>query len=327
MKRIGLSWFFLPCYFFGQTLYEESDEQIVQSMNQTYAKGLGFLASAQNKDGSWPDGSHGVEPGVVGMAILALLARGDDPEYGPYAENIHRSINFLLTKQDKKSGFIGHTMYTHAFSTLALAEAYGAANDPRIGTALERAVSLIVMAQKKNSMGGWRYSPESVDADVTVSGAQLITLLAARNAGLKIPKESIEKGREFLLICQEEKGGFGYTNSTGANLPRTSIGSLVLSLSGENETKEYKKTVAYLHKNAKYDDQGHKFYNLYYTSQAVFRADPKLWQSWNRENLRKLKGSQAEDGSWNGNYGKAFSTSAALLSLALNYRYLPIYER
>ena len=37
--------------------------------------------------------------------------------------------------------------------------------------------------------------------------------------------------------------------------------------------------------------------------------------------------SQTQEGAWNGNYGKTFATSAALLSLALNYRYLPIYER
>jgi hypothetical protein len=34
-----------------------------------------------------------------------------------------------------------------------------------------------------------------------------------------------------------------------------------------------------------------------------------------------------QEGGWNGNYGTTFSTSSALLSLALNYRYLPIYER
>ncbi|MBT6849795.1 MAG: squalene--hopene cyclase, partial [Opitutae bacterium] len=48
---------------------------------------------------------------------------------------------------------------------------------------------------------------------------------------------------------------------------------------------------------------------------------------WNSKNVKRLLATQSEDGSWNGNYGKAFSTSAALLSLALNYRYLPIYER
>jgi len=34
-----------------------------------------------------------------------------------------------------------------------------------------------------NTFGAWRYSPESKDADTTVSGAQMVALFAARNAG------------------------------------------------------------------------------------------------------------------------------------------------
>lgn len=37
--------------------------------------------------------------------------------------------------------------------------------------------------------------------------------------------------------------------------------------------------------------------------------------------------SQAPNGSWFSDHSAAYSTSAALLSLALNYRFLPIYEQ
>jgi len=36
---------------------------------------------------------------------------------------------------------------------------------------------------------------------------------------------------------------------------------------------------------------------------------------------------QNKDGSWDGSFGNSFGTAASLLSLALNYRFLPIYER
>jgi hypothetical protein len=52
-----------------------------------------------------------------------------------------------------------------------------------------------------------------------------------------------------------------------------------------------------------------------------------MWNSWNFQNFKRLQSTQKDNGSWNGNYGQTFATSAALLSLALNYRYLPIYER
>jgi hypothetical protein len=40
-----------------------------------------------------------------------------------------------------------------------------------------------------------------------------------------------------------------------------------------------------------------------------------------------LKQTQQADGSFKGQHGPAISTSMSLLALALNYRFLPIYER
>jgi hypothetical protein len=53
----------------------------------------------------------------------------------------------------------------------------------------------------------------------------------------------------------------------------------------------------------------------------------QAWEKWNLDNVKELAASQGKDGGWTGGEGETFSTSAALLSLALNYRYLPIYER
>ena len=292
-----------------------------------YKQGLGYLSKSQTDGGNWSDNSYGSEAGVVGLATLALLARGDDPEFGPYRITVKRSLDYILARQDKKTGYIGSSMYNHGFATLALAEAYGITNDLRLGPALQKATVLILGSQKGNAKGAWRYGPESKDADTTVSGAQMVALFAARNAGLSVPESAIEKAIEFFISCQASSGGFGYTSKSGPNQPRSAIGCLVLALSKDTDSKAYKQSVKYLMENAAHDGQGHKFYSLYYTSQAVFRADPSLWRVWNSKNVKRLLATQSEDGSWNGNYGKAFSTSAALLSLALNYRYLPIYER
>ena len=190
-----------------------------EEIDETYRKGLEFLAESQEERGCWTDSSYGSQPGVVGMAILAFLARGDDPEFGPYRLHVKRAMNFLLKQQNQKTGYIGNSMYNHGFATLALAEAYGLTNDLRLGPALEKATKLIVSSQKSNSKGGWRYSPDSQDADSTISGAQLVALFAARNAGIKVPEEAIEKGKAFLLSCQDSNGGFGYTLQVGPICP------------------------------------------------------------------------------------------------------------
>ena len=43
--------------------------------------------------------------------------------------------------------------------------------------------------------------------------------------------------------------------------------------------------------------------------------------------IRELKEKQKSDGHFDGNYGAPVATSMSLLALALNFRFLPIYER
>jgi hypothetical protein len=62
-------------------------------------------------------------------------------------------------------------------------------------------------------------------------------------------------------------------------------------------------------------------------AQALFQGDMDEWRPWNRKTIRLFEATQQEDGSWLGPRGAAFSTSSALLSMALNYRLMPIYER
>ncbi|MFQ9833947.1 MAG: hypothetical protein ACLRZQ_04475 [Akkermansia muciniphila] len=68
---------------------------------------------------------------------------------GPYATMVRRCVDYILSRQNKVSGYIGDSMYNHGFATLALAEAYGMVRDDRIGPALRKAVTLTLTAQKK----------------------------------------------------------------------------------------------------------------------------------------------------------------------------------
>ncbi len=327
LLTIAHSLLLLVIHLEAQEIFEQQNDQFVRSLDDSYLRGLFFLQSTQNQDGGWSDSSYGSQPGVIGMAVLAFLSRGDDPEFGTFSKSINKAVQQILKQQNNQTGYIGTSMYNHGFATLALAEYYGLSNDTSIGPALKKATNLIVSAQKNNPKGAWRYSPESKDADTTVTGAQMVALFAARNAGIEVPDQAISKGKKFLLECQDGRGGFGYTGNSGANLPRTAIGALILALDKDTNSDAFKKSISYLRENARFGDQGHKFYSLYYTAQAMFRSTPEDWNKWNLENVRQLQAKQAENGSWNGNYGNTFPTSAALLSMALNYRYLPIYER
>ena len=305
-----------------------NDKGIPPEVEIIYKKGLSYLANTQNTTGTWND-NYGRNPGVVGLCVVAMLAHGDDPNQGPYADKIKKGINFILSTSNKINGYIGSSMYNHGFATLALAEAYGAVHDERIGPALKKAVALILTSQAKNQMGAWRYSPTSRDADTTVSGAVLVALLAAANAGIEVPEKAIKKALKFYELCQSADGGFGYSSAGGSNMARTAIGTLVFALSGKKKSNIYKKSLSYMESGGKGTGRNnYYYYYLYYASQAFFHTPgTKKWEKWNKVNIKTLKTLQREDGSWAGQHGTTFSTSTALLSLALNYRFLPIYER
>ena len=292
-----------------------------------YVKGLRYLSGTQDKDGKLADHRNGSEPGVVGLCVMAFLAHGEDPNHGPYAHNIKAGIDYILDQQSDSNGYIGSSMYNHGFATLALAEVYGVLQDDRIAKALEKAVELILAAQERNPRGAWRYTPESPDADTTVTGCQLVALFAARNAGIPVPDEALKRGQSFMKRCRGSDGAYGYTSAGSGKATLTAIGSLCLSLAKERDSKGYRSSLEYLKKRMTYRDRFYPYYFEYYMSQALFHADESAWEEWNAKNIRYLSALQSRDGSWPGNKGKAFSTAGALLSLALNYRFLPIYEK
>lgn len=325
----GIAWLLAvalaPTVARAQQLYTGSASIVAEEVDRMYVRAMQYLVRTQTAQGNWPDEPRTDEPALNGLAVLSLLAHGDDPNFGPYSTTIHRGLDYILKSMDPKTGFIGSSMYNHGFATLALAESYGAVDDSRLGPALEKAVGLIISAQKMNNFHAWRYSPEAQDADTTVSGAQMVALFAARNAGISVPEEAIQNGIKFFLSCQTPEGGFGYISPVAPNATRTAIGCVVLALAKEKNTAPFRSAFAFL-KEAP-PDRAYPQYFLYYASQALFHGSPEAWQNWNRANIKMLRSTQTPDGNWEGQLGSTFATSGSLLSLALNYRYLPIYER
>ena len=311
----------------AQSLPRRQNDTIPAQVETMYTRGLRYLSQTQEASGAWT-GNSGSRPGVVALCTLAFLAHGEEPNKGPHAQKISRGINYILTKQKENTdGYIGPQMYDHGFATLALAESYGMVDDKRIAPALQKAVDLILKAQKANPRHGWRYNPTSNDADTTVSGCQLVALLAARNAGIPVPDEAINKGLAYMRSCRNSNGAYGYSSKGGGRLTLTAIGSLCYSLAKKQDEPGFEKSLTYLEKNISSQDSSYPYYFRYYMSQALFQANDELWQEWNKDNIRLLSVTQLGDGSWAGNHGNAYSTAGALLSLALNYAFLPIYEK
>ena len=330
-------------------------DPVPRDVREMYDAGIRFLLATQDASGAWTDGQAG--PGVTGMAMMVLLASGEDPNHGPYRDAIRRALRSMIVGQDGSTGFLGgsrghDSMYQHGFGMLALAEAYGAVDDRglwqgvaatdgpgvgrSIGQALELAVRCAVTAARSNPHGAWRYSPEARDADTSVSGAVMMGLLAARNAGIEVPDETISRAVQYYVAMTGDNGQAGYSGSAGGGSDAvTSITVLVLAIARQQELPAYRRALDYLEARSRETSgiDGYPTYTRYYRAQALFQGDVEAWESWNAGLIRELKSMQSRDGSFSGfagrggAYGATVDTSLALLALAVNFKFLPVYER
>ncbi len=186
-------------------------------------RALHWLVEHQRKDGAWDcdvgfklNETYHVEErnmphvGVTALGGTAFLAAGSVPGRGPYAKNVEKALEYVMSAQDGNTGFIGANgtrMYSHAFATLFLAEVYGMTRDERVRKALEKAVVFTYRSQ--NEQGGWRYVPNAEDSDMSITVCQVVALRAAKNKGIRVPKESIEAAIEYVLNSAVTRDGVG----------------------------------------------------------------------------------------------------------------------
>jgi len=307
------------------------------AVKDLYARGLTYLADKQSSNGSWGDA------GVTAICLMAMIASGEDPNFGRYAESVRKSIRFIIDQQDATTGFIRSGMYQHGFAMLALADVYGAVDEEllwkdgseerrTVGQALELAVRCAITSQEQNPFGAWRYSPRAKDADTSVSGAVLMGLLAARNAGIEVPDAVIDKAIDYFVSMTAESGTVAYAGlgGFGDSLNRSAIATLVYAIAKRKDLDAYQATIDYLRDNVLSESRSHPYYFRYYMAQALFQGDYDAWKKWTKENTNRLVELQNGDGSLGaGQYfgGHAYSTGMLLLSAALDYCFLPIYER
>ena len=314
-----------------------------------FERGSKFLVENQKDDGSWKAqssfGSNGT--GVASLCILALLSTGEDPNFGPHAPAVRRGLEYLIRKQNSKSGMMGGNAYDFGFTMLCLAEAYGAVDDDllfggakasnrrSIGEALELCVKgACTMKHKTELVGhGWNSTAgQGGIPDTSVAGSVLVGLLAARNAGIEVSDDVMNRAIKYFQKMTGKSGTVGYfqtrANSYGNSTARSAITALVLAIGKQKSCKEYTATAKFISQDLEQRYQSHPLYGDYYQAQALFQVDYKAWQSWNRERIRQTVLLANEDGSIGRSpVGPAYSTAMSMLTLALNYRFLPIYER
>ena len=176
----------------GQVLGNE----ITPQQQRAVERGLAYLASRQTREGAFGGGggAYGRHAGITALGGLAFMSAGNLPGRGRYGDNVQKCLDFILGAV-QPTGLIASdqshgAMYGHGFAALFLAEVYGMTGDDAVKDKLQKSITLIVKVQNKE--GGWRYQPVPLDADISVTIAQVMALRAARDAGIKVPKETID---------------------------------------------------------------------------------------------------------------------------------------
>lgn len=316
-------------------------DEITPDVDQSVQRGLEFLASQQNEDGSFGGGRFGKNVAITSLACLAFMADGNLPDRGPYGSRVRKGLEYVLANSAENGLIAGDAangpMYGHGFSTLFLGEVYGmtaGGGDTelagRVYETLTRAVRLIERTQ--NDQGGWRYNPVPYDADISVTICQVMGLRSARNAGLEVDKNAIDRAVEYVRKCQNPDGGFKYQLESGTSAwPRSAAGVASLYYAGIYQDDAIDRGIDYLSLNAKpgaESSQAHYWYGHYYTVQAMYLAGGEHWASWWPDIRAQLLRTQLPDGSWEDrSVGNSYGTAMALIVLQMPKRYLPIFQK
>ena len=343
-----------------------SQQQVLSAQGLRAAeRGLKFLAEHQLDDGSWPgdvgykleDGyrvwnQSSAHVGVTALAGMAFLAGGHVPGRGPYGEVVEKSVDFIL-KQVRHDGYITANetrMYSHAFATLYLAEVYGMNQREDVRQALQKSVDLIVASQNKD--GGWRYQPHVADADMSVAACQVMALRAARNIGVQVPRETIDRAVKYVrdsavreddsvyLSPYSEPGMFRYQpeQRSRASEPLTAAGITILHGAGVYADADIERGMQVLDRRLesfsksyglRYDGHYYFYYGHYYAVQAYHIVGGKRYRDYFRMIEDVLLRMQREDGSWPNRIGpgSVYGTATACLILQIPKEYLPIFQR
>jgi hypothetical protein len=324
--------FAIPAW--GQAKYKDR-------ISESVDRGLAFLVTQQEADGAWllRSAKH---PAVTSIAVMAFLSAGHVPGEGPYQANVEKGIRWVLDQQKPSGLFCTESwedMYQHGISTLMLCEVASmsdAKTARELKPKLEKAVKLILQAQRTERnlhRGGWRYKVDGVDADMSVTGWQILALRAARNLGCDVPAERIDLAMQYVLSCHDSKsGGFCYVSGSMVTTACTGTGVLALELCGKDRhhSREALRGGSYLLEHPpRLEAAGNVPYSAYYASQATFQLGGNYWVKYRKHLHDFLFAQQQQNGSWllNDPNGAGYATAMSVLALTVEYRLLPIYQR
>ena len=91
----------------SKNFIQNTDSIVIEEVPVFAQKGIDYLAKVQFENGGWGAGTHAnqqmidatkvqVDPATTAFAAMALLRAGNTLEKGPYSQNLHNALNYIL---------------------------------------------------------------------------------------------------------------------------------------------------------------------------------------------------------------------------------------
>lgn len=353
------------------------DQEKWKQVDTSVKRGLEWLISQQNEDGSFETIELG-QPAITSFCLMAFLAQGESPTNGKYQKQLSKAVDYIANEQ-KPNGLIAASapdavpiprvfrkqstgwpaVYNHAISGIALSEVYGQCSPKqaeKLMPVIENAIAATVEMQswpgkRTNEVGGWRYlyvRDAGVDADLSITGWQLMFLRSARNAGFDPPEKTIDAAVKYVEGCfveQENRRVHSYFGR-GHCCSRAMAGAGVLALAhaGKHDSEEAVASGEWIlkhdfknynddtppYRTATHRDRYH--YGAILCTQAMFQLGGKYWKQFFPTLVDALLANQQASGSWpperrDREYGSCYTTALSVLSLSVPNQMLPIFQR
>lgn len=276
-------------------------------------RGLAYLASIQNEDGSWSLQGHGgqvrlrSDTAATGLCLLAFQGAGYTHKQHQYAETVSKGLKFLLDHQRSSGNLyrpenvasdLSVMFYSHGIAALAMSEAYGMTQDPDLRQGAQDALNYIMETQHAQ-LGGWRYTPQ-VSSDTSVTGWMMMALKSGELSGLDVKPQTYEGIENWLTLAQPNRQSadrYRYNplapdtaQQRHGRVPTptmTSVGMLMRMYNGWSREHPAMQSAAeyVLQSPPRLGSPRQSLrdgYYWYYATQFMFHMGGDYWQRWNR---------------------------------------------
>lgn len=289
-------------------------------------RGLLYLSSIQNEDGSWSLQGHGSDvilrsdSAATGLCLLAFQGAGYTHREHQYANAVSRGLQFLIDNQ-RTNGDLYRSeddlsnrnvaFYSHGIASLALCEAYGMTQDEDLKQPAQLCLNYIAATQNR-SRGGWRYTPQ-VSSDTSVTGWMMMAMKSGQLSGLEVSQRTYDGIENWLELAKSPNRDDRYRYNPYApdtpsqrhgRLPTptmTAVGMLMRMYGGwKRETPAMQSAADYLlefppQMGTPQSPQRDAYY-WYYATQVMFHMGGRHWKDWNASLNPVLLESQLVDG-------------------------------